>query len=93
MATLTVKVVPGASRSRISGIYGDGVKVQVVAAPEKGKANAAVIELLAETLGVGASQIALLSGQSRPRKLFRIDGLDDGQLRQRLSAWLKPRTQ
>ena len=88
MAMLAVKVVPGASRSRIAGRYGDGIKVQVSAAPEKGKANAAVIEVLAEALGVRESQIVLISGPTQPRKQFRIDGVDDNEVQRRLDAAL-----
>lgn len=85
-ATLAVKVVPGASRSRIAGWYGDALKIQIAAAPEHGKANQAVIELLAKTLGVKANQIELLSGQTQPRKVFRITGLDAATLASKLSA-------
>ncbi len=88
MAMLAVKVVPGASRTRIAGRYGEGIKVQVAAAPEKGKANAAVVALLAETLGVREACVALVSGQTQPRKVFRIEGLDDVELNRRLSAML-----
>src|SRR5947207_8641105 len=52
MATLHVKVVPGASRDRIAGKLGDALKVQVSAAAERGKANAAVIAVIAATLGL-----------------------------------------
>lgn len=73
MATLPVKVVPGASRSRIAGRYGDGIKVQVAAAPERGKANEAVIELLSEAFGVKRNQVAIVSGHTQPRKIVQID--------------------
>ena len=73
--TLMVKVVPGSSRDRVAGRYGDGIKVQVAAAPERGKANAAVARVLAEFFGVKLSQIELVGGQFGPRKLFRISGL------------------
>lgn len=85
MATLSVKVVPGSSRNRIAGRYGEGIKVQVSAAPERGKANDAVIELLAESLGLKPSQIELVSGHAQPRKVFRIHGLDDAQLGAKLA--------
>lgn len=72
---LNVKVVPGASRSRVAGRYGDGVKVQVSAAPEKGKANEAVLEVLAQWLGVRQSQLCIAKGHTQPRKTVAIDGL------------------
>lgn len=80
---LTVKVVPGSTRNRIVGRYGEGIKVQVSAAPEKGKANEAVIGLLAEFFGVPPSQVILVSGHAHPRKRFQI-ATDDGKIAQKL---------
>jgi hypothetical protein len=85
MVILSVKVVPGASRNRVAGRYGEGIKVQVSAAPEKGKANQAVIAVLAEALGVKASQIELLNGHSQPQKTFGIVGIERGQLEAKLA--------
>jgi uncharacterized protein (TIGR00251 family) len=85
MSTLSVKVVPGSSRTRIAGRYGEGIKVQVSAAPERGKANDAVIDLLAQSLGLKPNQIELVSGHTQPRKVFRINGLDDAQLAAKLA--------
>ena len=50
-----MKVVPGASRTRLAGQLGDALKVAVAAPPEAGKANAALIELLAQVFAVEAS--------------------------------------
>jgi uncharacterized protein len=82
--TLQVKVVPGASRNRVVGMLGDALKVQVAAAPERGKANAAVIEVLAEFFGVKEVQIELISGQTQPRKTFVVNGVSDKIFRQKL---------
>jgi uncharacterized protein len=84
MATLNVKVVPGARQDRVVGAYGDAVKIQITAPPEDGKANAAVVRLLAEVLGLKPSQVELLAGHSCPRKVMRIQGLDDAEIRVRL---------
>ena len=54
---LELKVVPKASRDRVVGWLGDRLKVQVRAAPERGKANAAVEALLAEILGAGLRRL------------------------------------
>ena len=84
MASLNVKVVHGARKDRVVGAYGDGVKVQVSAAPEGGKANAAVLRVLAEALGIKPSQIELVTGHAQPRKVVRIEALDDAEIRSRL---------
>jgi uncharacterized protein (TIGR00251 family) len=77
MAQLKVKVVPGSSRNQIAGWLGDALKIKVTAPPEKGKANEAVIELLAETFGIAADNIEVVSGHSSPSKLIAITGMDD----------------
>ncbi|MBI2900978.1 MAG: DUF167 domain-containing protein [Planctomycetes bacterium] len=65
---LAVKVVPGASRSRIAR-WGDRLKVCVTAPAEKGKANAAVIELLSEFFG---APVVLRSGAGGPLKTVEV---------------------
>ena len=82
---VSVKVVPGSSRDRIVGLLGDALKVATSAAPEKGKANAAVAGILAEALGVEKRSVELISSPSNPCKEFRINGLCAQEVRQRLS--------
>ncbi len=77
MAQLKVKVVPGSSRDQIVGWLGDALKIKVTAPPEKGKANEAVIDLLAEALGVSSDDIEVVSGHSSPLKVIAVAGLDD----------------
>ena len=88
MATLTIKVIPGASRDRIAGKLGDAVKVQVSAAPERGKANDAVINLIAGLLGLRRSEIHIVRGHAQPRKVLQINGIDQQTLDQRISELL-----
>jgi len=82
---LAVKVVPGASRNAVAGTYGDGIKVTVSAAPERGAANDAVIRLLAEALGVPTSSVQIVRGHTSPRKEVLIVGLAAEQIEQRLA--------
>jgi len=76
MATLNVKVVPGSSRDRVAGRYGDGIKVQVSAPPEGGKANKAVIDVIAAALGVRAQQVQIVKGHTQARKVVEISGME-----------------
>jgi uncharacterized protein (TIGR00251 family) len=69
-----LKVVPKASANRVVGWIGDRLKVQVTAAPERGKANDAVVEVLAKALGVPRSAIRITAGASSPLKTVEIDG-------------------
>jgi uncharacterized protein (TIGR00251 family) len=79
---------PGARRSAILGERAGSLRVAVTAAPEKGKANAAIAALLAEGLGCRSSRIALISGETSRQKRFLIEGLNTDELRQRLAAVL-----
>lgn len=83
-AILPVKVVPGSSRDRIAGRYADGIKVQVSAPPEKGKANNAVISVIAAAIGVKVADILLLRGHTQPRKVLQINGMEQSELEARL---------
>lgn len=83
---LPVKVVPGASRSRIAGPHGDGVRAQVAAPPERGRANEAVCELLAQALGVPRRAVSVVQGASSPRKVLRIEGLAPDAVAARLAS-------
>jgi len=85
---LAVKVVPGASRDRIVGPYGSGLKITVTKPPQAGAANQAVVALLAQTLRIPTSHIQIAHGQSSPRKQVLIRGITADVLRQLLAAHL-----
>lgn len=82
--SLQVKVVPGASRTRVAGRYGEGIKVQVAAAPEKGKANDAVVAVLAEWLGLKSAQVRIAAGQTQPRKTVALAGISKEKLLEKM---------
>jgi len=73
---LLVLVQPRASRSRVVGEHGGYLKVQLAAPPVDGAANAALLELLADLLGVPRRQVSLVSGESSRRKRVRAAGVD-----------------
>lgn len=83
---LPVKVVPKSSRDRVAGWVGDALKICVTAAPERGKANAAVIDVLAQALGLPRRAIRVVAGESSPRKIIEIDELDEAEVRRRLQG-------
>jgi uncharacterized protein (TIGR00251 family) len=87
---LPVKAQPGARKSAIAGVHAGALKVAVAAAPEKGKANAAIAALLVEALGCKASQVTLLAGAAARQKRFLIAGVTPEDLRQRLAALVDP---
>ena len=69
---LHVRVQPKARANAVKGWHGAALRVSVTAAPEDGKANRAVIELLAETFDVAPSSIDLVRGAASRDKLFRL---------------------
>jgi uncharacterized protein (TIGR00251 family) len=69
---ITVKVHAGARQNAILGERNDALRIAVTAAPEKGKANRAIIELLCKTLGLPKSAIELIAGETSPQKRFLI---------------------
>jgi uncharacterized protein (TIGR00251 family) len=73
---LAVHAQPGAGRTQVVGRHGDAVKIRVAAPPEAGRANEALVALLAERLGVPAKAVTLASGASSRSKRFRIEGVD-----------------
>lgn len=85
---INVKVVPGSSNTALVGWLGDALKLRVTANAEKGKANQAVVELLAVSLDLPAEHIDISSGASSPRKVVRIRGLSEAEITKRLSALL-----
>ncbi len=69
---LEIKVVPGASRNQISGWLGDRLKIRVQAPPESGKANKAIIKLLAKALDLSPRNIQIISGGASPLKTIEL---------------------
>ena len=82
---LSIKVVPGSSCDAIAGWLGNELKVRVSAAPEKGKANKAVERVVADSLGLPVKNVTVVSGQTNPRKVLEIEGIDKATLNQQLS--------
>jgi hypothetical protein len=74
---LALKVVPKASRTRIAGWVGESLKVQVSAPPERGRANEAVLDLLASVLDLPRKALRIVVGDSSPRKVVEIDASED----------------
>lgn len=70
---IQIKATPGAKENLIKGFMTDGtLKVLVTAAPEKNKANQAIIDLLAKNLAVPKSNVSLLYGAISRDKVFKI---------------------
>ena len=69
-----VRVSPGAARDKVIGEYGGSLKVSITAPPEKGKANAAMLKLLAKEMGLGKNELDIVSGETARDKRVLLRG-------------------
>jgi hypothetical protein len=83
---LRLRVRPGARRDEIVGAHGEALKIAVSALPERGRANRAVLELLAKSLGLPASRLRLAAGETSPDKTVLIQGISGEEMRRRLES-------
>lgn len=84
--TLSLHVQPGASRTELAGQHGEALKIRLAAPPVDGRANDCLLDFLAETLGVGRKQLALVGGATARAKRVRVEGADAESVRRRLSG-------
>jgi uncharacterized protein len=81
-----LRVSPGANSAYVVGRHGEAWKVRVAAPAEGGRANEAVVRLLAETLSLSRDAVTLVSGHGARDKIVQLTGLDSAQIEQRLSS-------
>src|SRR5262245_31148216 len=83
---MRVRVRPGARREKVEGEWLGALRVSVAAPPERGKANDAMKQLLAESLGVPPSSIEVISGHGSRDKVVEIVSVAPDEVRRRLAA-------
>lgn len=83
---LPVRAQPGGRVNRLHGVQAGALKVSVTQVAERGKANAAVIGVLCEALGLRRSQIELLSGETNRQKRFLVRGVNVADLAARIAV-------
>jgi len=81
VATVAVHVTPRAGRDEIAGWRGSELAVRVTTAPEAGKANAAVCEVIASALHVPKSAVRVVRGATSRHKVLDVDGVEDAAIR------------
>ncbi len=77
----SVRVQPRASRNEIVGLHGDALKVRLSAPPVDGAANAALVELLADALGVPRRAVRIVAGETSRGKVVEVDGVHVDNIR------------
>lgn len=90
--TLAVRGQPGAKKTAITGMYGEGasaqLKVAVHAPPIEGRANEALIAFLAESFAIPKSAVELISGESSRSKVFLLRGVTGGRVQALLKQYV-----
>jgi uncharacterized protein (TIGR00251 family) len=86
---LSVRAQPGARKNGVVGEHDGALKVAVTAAPEQGKANKAILEVIRDALDLKRSQIEQISGDTSRDKRFLVRGLSRDELAARIDAILK----
>jgi uncharacterized protein (TIGR00251 family) len=81
-----LRVSPGAKRNELVGRHGEGWKVRVAAPPAGGRANDAVLDLLARELSLPRRSLSIVSGQATREKVVQMEGIDGAETERRLEA-------
>ncbi len=81
---IAITVVPRASRCEIAGVQNEMLKVKLTSPPAEGKANAQCIEFIAKCLGIAKSQIAIIQGKNSRRKVLKINGVTEKEVREKI---------
>ena len=88
---IQLRVSPGGPESRVVGRHGDAWKVRVNAAPENGKANDAVVRLLAGVLDLPVRDVTLVAGHAARNKVVQLDGIAAAETERRLDMSVSAR--
>ena len=85
-AELRIRLQPRATREEISGERGGAIVVRVTEPPVDGRANDALVRLIAKRAGVAKSRVTIVRGARSRDKLVRVNGVDEAELRRALGA-------
>jgi uncharacterized protein (TIGR00251 family) len=85
MATLKVRLHPGARKNAITGIHDGAIKISLTAPPVDGKANDALIAFLSDLLHISKSNITITSGHTSRQKTLEIKDKTAAQIQAALS--------
>ena len=83
---LTLRVAPGARRGGVVGRRGGVWKIRVAAPPEGGRANDALVRLLADTLAVPRRDVEIVSGHGSRDKIVALAGIGPNEIERRLTS-------
>lgn len=87
-----MKVHPRSRHERLSGTYGDALKLEITAPPAEGAANDACIRFFAKLLKVPRSSVTITAGLKNRNKIIRIANLTAEYVQERIRDWESSRT-
>ena len=87
-ASIRVRVQPKASRNQVVGYQGEALRLRVIAPPEGGKANEAVVSLLAQALAIAKSRVRIVRGHSSRDKLVAVESMTPEEAQRRLADFI-----
>ncbi|APV43919.1 hypothetical protein Dform_00564 [Dehalogenimonas formicexedens] len=79
-----IHVQPGARKTEVVGLFGEAVKIKIAATPERGLANEALVEFIAERLGIPRGAVKLVRGRTGRHKTVAVEGMTESEARHRL---------
>ena len=85
IATIRIRAVPNGKRAEVIGRYGDAWKIRVIAAPEKGRANETLVQLLSDVLDVPRAAVKVVRGHGSRDKTVAIHDVDLAEIEERLA--------
>jgi uncharacterized protein (TIGR00251 family) len=88
-ALIDVRVIPRASKAGIAGMRGDAILVRLTAPPVEGAANAELIDVLADALGVPRRAVSIVGGERSRQKRVRVEGLTQTLVDSKLNSKLR----
>lgn len=90
---LRIRAVPGSRREGVIGLHGESLRVAVHAPADRGRANEALVGVLASGLGLDRRDVEVLSGRSGRDKIVSVKGIDEAAVRSRIERLLRAGTQ
>ena len=81
---IAIHVQPGARKTEVIGLYGEAIKIKVAATPERGIANEALVDFIAERLDIPKNAVKLVRGRTGRSKTIAVEGMTEEEVRVRL---------
>jgi uncharacterized protein (TIGR00251 family) len=89
-ARFAVYIQPRASRTEIAGTHAGAIKIRIAAPPVENAANRALVDFIAQQLGVAKGRVRIVSGSTGRRKLLEVEGVTAERVASKLGTSVGP---